>query len=537
MPSISSESPFWDSSAASRAPGDAIFYLRCGRTGFRTVTAADIAVTVEIRASLLRARGIRPGDRVAVLVPPSPDLYAVLLAIHLVGAVAVQMDPAMGARRMAECLVRIAAKGAVCVPYTIPIAMLARTPVLTPETPSTSPGLANRRASTSCSALHRWSAGDVAMITFTTGDAEPPKGVPKTVSYLAAQHRALTSCLGLAPTDVDLCTMPGFVMNDMAAGVPVVPVRSAVAPRLLADLLGRKGPAVSRITASPGVLDVLARSCLEKKRSFRNVRRVVTGGAAVQERLVTNLYRVFPEATVTVLYGSTEAIPIAAIDGKERLAECARETARGAGYCVGRPVDSIMLRIRLLGAPGHASASPSAMEPGEILVAGETVNPSYWNDEAATSRTKLHAPDGIVWHRTMDTGYLDGSGRLWLTGKVKHLIRSGSDTVYPLRIEGALHAIPGVRRAAVFGGPATGAAVHAALQLEPRTRARLAVEAARDAALRLGVAFSTICVLARMPLDSRHRYKIDYDRLRRIRVVKARVRRAETRVNPGARRH
>jgi acyl-CoA synthetase (AMP-forming)/AMP-acid ligase II len=374
------------------------------------------------------------------------------------------------------------------------------------------------------------------MITFTTGDAEPPKGVPKTASYLEAQHRALTSCLGLAQTDVDLCTMPGFVMNDMAAGVPVVPVRSAAAPRLLADLLSRKGPAVSRITASPGVLDVLARFCLVRNRSFCNVQRVVTGGAAVQERFIANLYRVFPETTVTVLYGSTEAIPIAAIDGKEWLAECARETARGAGYCVGRPVDSIALRIQPLGAPGHTAAPPSTAEPGEIIVAGESVNPAYWNDEGATARTKLRAPDGIVWHRTMDTGYLDGSGRLWLTGKVKHLIRSGSDTIYPLRIEGALHAIPGVRRAAVFGAPATGAAVHAALCLDPRTRARLATEGARDAASRLGVALSTICVLARMPLDPRHHYKIDYDRLRRIRVVKARVRRAQARVDPKARR-
>jgi long-chain acyl-CoA synthetase len=88
-------------------------------------------------------------------------------------------------------------------------------------------------------------------------------------------------------------------------------------------------------------------------------------------------------------------------------------------------------------------------EHGEVLVRGELVMKGYWNRPDDTARAML--TDG--WFRTGDGGYLDADGYLFLTDRIKDMIISGGENVYPAELENVLAGLSGVREVAVIGVP------------------------------------------------------------------------------------
>jgi acyl-coenzyme A synthetase/AMP-(fatty) acid ligase len=208
-------------------------------------------------------------------------------------------------------------------------------------------------------------------------------------------------------------------------------------------------------------------------------------------RLVEKLRRLLPDGEVYVVYGSTEAEPIAAAGGAD-LVGLHPLTSQGFGVCVGRPVGGA--RVRIL-APRSAS--------GEVVVAGPHVNHGGW-------------------HSTDDTGYLDDRGRLWLTGRVTSTVRRAGKRLEPLRVEPIVDELPFVARSALLGVPdpklGERAVVVVAVERKGlftrvlRSRARRAeIHRALGAA---GIEVDEIRFTRRIPLDRRHRAKIRYDRVR-----------------------
>jgi len=112
---------------------------------------------------------------------------------------------------------------------------------------------------------------------------------------------------------------------------------------------------------------------------------------------------------------------------------------------VGRAACTAQVRI-----VDPATLAPrAANEHGEILVRGGQVMAGYWNRPDDTARAMLD--DG--WFRTGDGGYLDVDGYLFLTDRIKDMIISGGENIYPAELENILAGMPGIREVTVIGVP------------------------------------------------------------------------------------
>ncbi len=254
---------------------------------------------------------------------------------------------------------------------------------------------------------------------------------------------------------------------------------------------------VTSASGSPAFFAPLARWLRERGEEVAGVRQLFLGGARVPARLVSELSRVFPNAALRVVYGSTEAEPIAVLDAREALDELMTAEREGRGALVGRPVPEIDLRI----------------VDDEVQVSGAHVNRGYVNDPASDAENKLRERDPAtgmerVWHRTGDAGFLDAAGRLWLVGRVGDRVAGH----WPLRVEGAAEGLPFVRRAGL-GSVEEVAVVACELDAPPP-----------DWADRVEAACGVPAVAVdKVPVDPRHNAKIDRPALQ---ALLARVRAA-----------
>jgi acyl-CoA synthetase (AMP-forming)/AMP-acid ligase II len=273
---------------------------------------------------------------------------------------------------------------------------------------------------------------------------------------------------------------------------------------------------VTTCTASPPFLRRLAGHA-----AGLGLRRILTGGAPVSDDDLARWYAAFPGAEIVVVYGSTEAEPVAHVDGRERLAASREQPPAAPGCCLGRPVPNVRVRIvgissspLRLGPDGWAGIEMPDGQIGEFVVAGPHVCRDYYRNPAAVAANKILEPGGGVWHRMGDTGCRDGSGRLWLAGRVHSTVWRAGRPVHPLLVEQAALA-PGIRQAACVGAPDPALGERAVLVLsgdalptETEVRARL-----REA----GVEADEVVFTRRpLPVDPRHNAKVDYAALREM---------------------
>jgi acyl-CoA synthetase (AMP-forming)/AMP-acid ligase II len=342
----------------------------------------------------------------------------------------------------------------------------------------------------------------------------------RTHGFLLAQHRVLADDLELRPGEVDLTTLPIFVLANLASGVTsVIPDVDLRAPatvdpvRLLRQIRATRP---SRSAASPALLDRLARH-LGAAGERLELARIFTGGAPVFPAVLDALAGVAPSASITAVYGSTEAEPIARVN-RGAISPADRLRIRGGGgLLAGTPVPAIDLRVipDRWGTPlGPYDAAAFAALPlpvdreGEIVVAGPHVLTGYL-DGRGDEETKIRAGDR-VWHRTGDAGCIDAAGRLWLSGRCSAKVSDAHGTVYPFAVECAASDVPGVQRTA-FVQHQGGRLLVVELQ-DPSPDS--AVGALRE---RLEWAhLDDVLVVARIPVDKRHNAKVDYPALTRL---------------------
>ena len=218
-----------------------------------------------------------------------------------------------------------------------------------------------------------------------------------------------------------------------------------------------------------------------------------------------------------MVYGSTEAEPIAAVDHQQVSVTVRRRMRGGGGLLAGRPVHGCDVAV-VSSRPGVEVPPLSAsefdglkcpvQEIGEIVVAGRHVLSGY-ADSTRNASTKIPVDDRI-WHRTGDAGYFDENGMLWLVGRQDAAIHDALGTVYPFQVEYALSELPGIRRAA----------------LTRRNGVRTLVLELRGGSILMGSGEAAACIAShhierivtvrRIPLDKRHNSKIDYPALSRM---------------------
>jgi len=504
----------------------------------RSLTFLELDQESDRIAGGLGRIGIGRGTSVALLVPPSPELFALTFALFKAGSVPVFIDPGIGARNMKGCLAEAEPEAFIGIPKAHVARRLlgwGRSSIRTNIVVGGGSFWGGipldevlRSAQAAPFVAAETSRDDVAAILFTSGSTGPPKGAIYSHGTFAAQVDALREMYDIRPGEIDLPTFPLFALFAPALGMTaLIPQMDFTRPGSV-DPRKILGPAAeysaTTMFGSPALLNRVGRFGESHGSKFTHLKRVVSAGAPVPAAVLKRFAALLPDdAEIFTPYGATEALPVSSIGSREILSETGAMTGEGHGVCVGRPVPSISLAIiPISDAPISTWSDDLALPPlevGEIAVRGPQVSRAYLNRPEATNLAKIPDTDGGVWHRMGDVGYLDKSGRIWFCGRKSHRVTTSGETLYTIPAEGVFNTHPAVFRTALVGIGMPGSQQPVlCVELEKKT-GKPEQERIRTELLELGSRYShtmnirTILFHPSFPVDIRHNAKIFREKL------------------------
>lgn len=509
--------------ATLRPQAIALVETRRGRS--HSLTFAALESQIGQAATMLQQHGLQAGDRVLVFYPMSAALYVILGALFRLGLVALFLDPGSPRDRFEEGVALAQPQALITSPKAA--ALLLRSPQLR-QIPRKwcvgcpCPGMLPWQAWVHyppMTAIAPCEPTSPALLTFTSGSTGQPKVALRTHGFLLEQYRVLAQTLHLQPEVTELTALPLFVLANLAVGATTLippgnlrrPGRVAAAP-IIRQI---QSHAPQRLLASPAFLQQLVEYCQGRSLTLPSLQQILGGGAPMLPTLLHALRQIAPNATITVVYGSTEAEPIAQMQTAAIHPEDTQAMTQGQGVLVGEPIPEIQVQIVTMEQPLPTDCTAAEWaglavprgQTGEIVVSGRHVLAGYWRG-LGDATTKIRV-EQTIWHRTGDAGWLDTAGRLWLLGRCQACFRDRHGWVYPLAVECGVDAQPGVRRSALV--PYQGTRV---LLIEPRSRQSLDIPAIQRAIAWAQV--DAIHVLPHIPVDDRHNSKIAYAKLAQI---------------------
>ena len=480
----------------------------------------------DIAAGLVRA-GLQPGDRVALLVPPSIELTVALYAVWRAGGVIVVADKGLGLRGMGRALRGARLDALIAGSAGLLAARAMRLPgrrfaVREPGGRARHLGRVDATLPALAAAGHGHPAaadatpGEPAAVLFTSGATGPAKGVLYLHRQVRAQLQLIRSSYGLTPDDRIVAAFAPFALYGPALGIQsVVPRTDVTQPaRLTAAALADAALALGAtvVFASPAALRNVVRTApaltAAQRAALAAVRLLMSAGASVPARLLQQVQQVLPHADLHTPYGMTEALPLTDVSLAQILA-----AGDGDGVCVGKPLAGVEIRLAALGPDGEPATELTATPAvtGEIWARAAHIRHRY--DSSWVVDLAAHGHPG--WHRTGDVGQLDDHGRLWVQGRSVHVITTAAGPVTPvgieLRVEAALAGQPPPpsypAAAAVGVGPAGTQQVVVVLEgAGPELAPPSVTDLVRTAA---GVPVAAVLVISTLPVDIRHNSKID----------------------------
>ena len=533
--------------------GIALADLRSDRRVSWTMLATR---TREIAAGLVDM-GVRPGDRVAMLVPPSADLIASVYAAWRIGAVVVVADSGLGVRGMRRALRSAEATHVIGIPAGLGLARTLDLPGVRVLVGRTGPATRVLGADASLSEVARrgrayLAVADLplvppadadALVAFTSGATGPSKGVVYTQARLAHLRDALRAAYAIGADDALVAAFAPWSVLGPALGIPsAIPDMdltdaSTLSARALADASAAVGgtlawaspTALRAVVDSGGALEETQRAALDR------LRFLLVAGAPVPVELLARASSILPSATLATPYGMTEALPLTEVTLDELRA------ASGRGVLVGRPLDGVDIAIAPLDAAGVPAsdilqrAERSVVESGSprepsttdhsapaVDVTGEIVVRCAWMRDRYDRRwaTQHRADSPRGWHRTGDVGHIDALGRLWVEGRLAHVFTTTEGPVTPVAGELAAQRAVGVPLAALVGVGPPGVQVPVIVLLMPGPALGLAdvdITARVREAVRAdtGLEVAAVLTMRSLPVDVRHRSKVDRTRIAR----------------------
>ncbi|MFE0328805.1 o-succinylbenzoate--CoA ligase [Streptomyces sp. NPDC058960] len=407
--------------------------------GDRSVTYAELYERTTRLAHALRARGVRRGDRIAYLGPNHPAYLETLFAAGTLGAVFVPLNIRLAGPEIAYQLADSGAKALVYAPSST--ALVAGLPGSTDVRAYVEVGAEYEEllAAASDEPIDQpVPLDDTCIIMYTSGTTGRPKGAMLTHGNLVwnafnvlvdhdliADERALVSAPLFHTAGLNMLTLPVLLKGGTCVLV------ESFDPEATFDLIERHR--ITFMFGVPTMFDQVARHPRWDRADLSSLRILTCGGSPVPTPLIAK----YQERGLTFLqgYGMTEAAP-----GTLFLdAEHAVSKAGSAG------VPHFFSDVRVV-RPDLAPVDVG--ETGEVVVRGPHVMPGYWGlpEETATVFA-----DG--WFRSGDAARVDEDGYVYIVDRIKDMIISGGENIYPTEIEDQLLAHPDIVECAVIGVP------------------------------------------------------------------------------------
>ncbi len=430
-------------------------------------TFEHLVSDVARHAAALHARGVRAGDRVAMLSPNNDALVVQLFACWWLGAVACPLNVRWSVpelrHALGDCgarLLLVDAAFAGAASELAGIATVLRTEALVAQAHDLGP-LEDTRT-----------GGDaLAAILYTGGTTGRAKGVMLSHAnfWCAAMTRGAE--LNNSPASITLLVAPLFHVAGLGRliGQSIVGGGCITMPQFrpagAIEAIARHG--VTDIVVVPSMLQSLLDDPSFDPARVKSLDRIAFGAAPMPPDLLDRALAAWPHAEFFQAYGLTETAGAVCINLPSNHTAQARASGRLAS--VGRA--GLGAEIRVVDEHGHDLPRGTV---GEIIVRGPMVTRGYWAQPDATAQALR---DG--WFHTGDGGRMDADGYLFIADRLKDMVISGGENVYPAEVEAVLRTHPAVADVAVIGIPDErwGEVVHAVVVLR-------ATHADREAALR-----------------------------------------------------
>lgn len=442
-------------SAARTPDAEALVY------GAQRCTYGALAGQVTAMAALLLARGLQPGERVAVYMEKRIENVAAMFGASVAGCVFVPVNPLLKpdqvAYILADCSVRLLVTTPERLAQLAPVlaACPALQAVLVTEgalasPPAGAPGpqvLAwNALQAPPAGHLpHRRIDTDMAAILYTSGSTGAPKGVVLSHRNMVAGAASVADYLGMTAADRLLAVLPlsfDYGLSQLTTaflrGASVVLMNYLFPKDIVAAVREHR---ITGLAAVPPLWIALARLAWPADTSLRFI---TNSGGAMPVVTVEALQQALPGTAIFLMYGLTEAFRSTYLPPAE--------VARRPGS-IGRAIPNAeVLVVRPDGTLCDAD------EPGELVHRGALVALGYWNDAARTALRfrpapgqdpALPLPEMAVW--SGDTVRRDAEGFLYFVGRSDEMIKVSGYRISPTEVESVLHASGLVSEVAVFG--------------------------------------------------------------------------------------
>lgn len=425
-----------------RAPGHEALVHQQRRISYGTLWGQVLALN-----AFFQKRGLRAGERVALLLENSPEYAAAYYGTLAAGGAVVALNTQAKARDLANWLRHSGAA------WLIADARLAELAALLPERGACQVLLVNPSGPvaadvTDWNAMLSTAAGetacvpvvssDLAQIIYTSGTTGAPKGVMLSHGNLYANTQSILAYLKLTAADSILNVLPFYysygnsvLHTHLAAGARVVLENSLAYPHAVMQTMARE-----RVTGFSGVPSTFALLLSRVKLSdydLSSLRYLTQAGGAMPPAHIQRCKEALPHVRFIVMYGQTEATARIAYLPPEKL-----EEKLGA---IGIAIPGVNMELRDEHGCGVARGAT-----GEIWVRGENIMPGYWNNPEATARV-IQAG----WLKTGDLARQDDDGYFYIHGRSSDMIKTGAHRISPQEIEEAILELEGVAEAAVVG--------------------------------------------------------------------------------------
>jgi fatty-acyl-CoA synthase len=414
-----------------------------------TWTFRELMGRVSRTAGMLRDGGVRHGDRVGYLGLNHPSFFELLFATARLGAIFVPLNFRLTGPELSFVIGDAGVHTLACddAHRAVIDGVRAELPCrryLAVEGEGAGEGWESLAAAASAAVPHGGGElidpDEVALIMYTSGTTGRPKGAMLTHGNLWWNNIAAILLTDVLEDDVSLVCAPLFhigglnvtTLQALMKGAEIVLHRSFDPGLFLSDV-ARYG--VTTVFAVPAMLLFVSQHPSFGEADLTTLRSIVCGGAPVPEALI-KLYN-GRGVQINQGYGLTETSPCATF--------LTPEFALAKLGSAGRP--PMLVSIKLIDADGAVVDEP--MVRGELCVRGPNVMRGYWNRPSETA--EAIDPDG--WFHTGDVAYADEDGFYYIADRIKDMVITGGENVYPAEVENVLHDHPAVLDVAVVGLP------------------------------------------------------------------------------------